>query len=167
MKSEKILRKIASKLPQRIITRRNDEPYLTRNYIMRWKNRFLPNVYLHRFHESDEDSELHNHPWVWSVSFILVGQYDEEYIDNAGIIRRRIMKPGNINFIRQNDFHRVDLLTDKVWTLFIAGPRIDKPRETSWGFWNRNTKEFVYWPEHDRRKKAAVHAPASKLRVVA
>src|SRR5271170_2836454 len=35
-------------------------------------------VYLHKFHRGDSDEALHNHPWLWSRSFVLAGGYIEE-----------------------------------------------------------------------------------------
>ena len=152
MNLDKVCFKLGEKLPNRIIYRRGNEPYLTRHYIIRKFVRWLPSVYLHQFHESDEDQELHNHPWLWSLSIILAGSYREERLVGNSI-KENILKPGMLNFIRSNDFHRVDLLSNNVWTLFISGPRLQECREKSWGFLNRYTKKFVYWPEHEARKK--------------
>lgn len=61
----------------------------------------------------------------------------------------RIVRPGTINFIRGSDFHRVDLLGDESWSLFIAGPQTGE----GWGFWNRMTSEFTPWREFITRKR--------------
>ncbi len=56
---------------------RQGDVYLTRWVI--WGKRFGPGrkVFLHRFHRSDSDAALHDHPWdFWS--FILWGGYYEE-----------------------------------------------------------------------------------------
>lgn len=104
-------------------------------------------VYLHRFHQSDDDSALHNHPWRWAISLVLAGGYEEERRWGSQVFRR-IVKPFTINVIRDSDFHRVDLCEHDAWSLFIAGPKI-----SSWGFWDRYTNEFVEWREFITRKR--------------
>lgn len=149
MKVPEICEKIARtlRLEKRVIYRKGNEPYLTRYYILRKPRPWLPSIYLHCFHASDEDMELHNHPWSRSVSLILSGSYREEY-RKGNEVRERVLSPGKLNYIRADDFHRVDLLSKNVWTLFISGSKVQE-----WGFWNRNTDEYVSWKEHERRKK--------------
>lgn len=101
--------------------------------------------YLHNFHRSDDDGELHNHPWRWAVSLVIRGTYSEErrVVDKAtgkSTVVRRLVCPWRLNFIFASTFHRVDLLSDEVWSLFIVGPLSG----TGWGFWNRSTD--VYTP---------------------
>lgn len=98
-------------------------------------------IYLHRFHRGDNDMELHNHPWKWSFSIILVGGYIEERRVGDRVIRR-VLRAGRFNWIGSDDFHRVDLLDGDAWTLFVAGPKFG-----SWGFWDRFTKVFTPWRE--------------------
>lgn len=135
---------LASKLPSTTITV-GGKPYLTRCYLF-GKDRTWGNIYLHRFHSSDQGDELHNHPWEWSVSLILSGGYSEEFREGDGRetwwVNRREKRPGELNFIRAGDFHRVDLHDEEkgAWTLFFAGPRTK-----DWGFWDRHTKEFKDW----------------------
>lgn len=120
--------------------------YLTRYYLL-LKDRDLFNIYLHQFHRSDQDvgvkgfGLLHNHPFEWSFSIILFGSYAEERRLNNGNIIVRLFKPGDINFISREDFHRIDLINGEVWTLFFTGPRISNV-ESLWGFWDRVTKEY-------------------------
>lgn len=114
------------------------DPYLLRLYLMHWKRDLLPGVFLHCFLRGDNDRDLHNHPWKWALSVILTGGYVEERRDDAGEVHRRTVRPGAVNLIRANDFHRVELLDDRCWTLFIAGPRLQQ-----WGFWNRDTGAFT------------------------
>lgn len=108
-------------------------------------------VYLHRFHRSDEADELHNHPWSWAVSLILSGSYSEERLQPDGSIGRRVFGPGSVNRITHDTFHRVDLLTQECWTLFIVGRK-----ERSWGFWDRETDEFVPWREYIARRRSGL-----------
>lgn len=141
------------KLPKTTITIQG-KPYLTRCYIF-GKDRAWGNIYLHHFHSSDQGDELHNHPWKWGMSLIMAGGYSEEYRllpkttfdledgkDGTYEVARREKLPGQLNFIKAGDFHRVDLHDEKkgAWTLFFAGPRTGE-----WGFWDRHTQVFKDW----------------------
>lgn len=119
---------------------------------------------LHHFRASDADHELHNHPWDWGLSLILTGGYREErrvhlrMHENLELpqelqkvlervrhgILSRDFRPGSINFLRANTFHRIDLLDEQAgcWTLFIHGKRVQ-----NWGFWNRFTDWYTPWRE--------------------
>lgn len=149
---ENLCIKLSNKLDntKKIVSRRDSETYLTRYYIFRKTRRWLPSIYLHCFESSDEDRELHNHPWKISISFILSGKYLEEKLVN-GKIARRLMKPGKINIVRDREFHRIDLLDKKVWTLFISGPKTQ-----DWGFVDRNTEKYESWQDHEARKSRNV-----------
>ena len=171
-----ILRTLVEYLdPPRVIHDRSGvSPYLSRWYLFRSQRPtmpdgsspfnelgnpkvgvILPNVnwslYLHRFHRSDEDGELHSHPFEWSVALILAGGYREERRDNAlgfPSVRARDIKPWTLNFIRHDTFHRVDLLEDDAWSLFLVGPKTK-----SWGFWDRVTGQYTEWREFLRRRQ--------------
>lgn len=149
--------------PRVIFDRAGTSPYLSRYYVtpgprmpdgsspwnatggpregIVWPQREL-GVYLHRFHRGDDDQELHNHPWKWAVSFILAGGYREERRTKDDRVETRVVLPGDVNVIRGDDFHRVDLLEEDAWSLFIAGPKA-----SSWGFWDRFSKGFLPWRE--------------------
>lgn len=123
----------------RVIPRGPDgQPYLERYYI--GSDNDVAGAFLHRFRASDDVGELHNHPWSWSMSFILSGRYREIRAEAAisersasrvfvGAWQERILGPGAVNRLEAHDFHRVELLDDQVWTLFVHGPRVQ-----SWGF---------------------------------
>lgn len=147
MNIENVLKKI---FDYRVIKREDDELYLTRYYVFRKTYWWLPSVYIHCFHSSDYDMELHNHGWNRSVSFILKGKYLEERRAKDNSIKKRILKPFRINYIKKDTFHRVDLLTDKVWTLFISGTK----KNPEWGFWDRYTGEYLNYEDFDKKKKA-------------
>jgi hypothetical protein len=148
MKLNKILKKALIKLnlKKRTIYRRDNEPYLTRYYIFRKPVKWMPSMYIHCFHRGDQDKELHSHPWLYSVSLILSGSYIEEY-RKGDEVNVRTLKPGNLNFIKGNKFHRVDLVDSEVWTLFISGPKVQ-----DWGFWNRITKKYIQWELFEQLK---------------
>jgi len=126
------MRQIAARLQTRLIPR-DDQPYLYRHYLEGSdtdETAFL----LHKFVASDAEGEVHSHPWEWSISFILSGRYLEYRPAKSAFGKapdtivlskplERILVPGDFNVILGNDFHRVVLLTQDVWTLFLHGPR--------------------------------------------
>lgn len=120
-------------------------PYLTRYYLF-GKDRRWGNIYLHQFHSSDLDigkegfGLLHNHPFAWSFSFVLIAGYKEERLNKNGIINSKIVKPFSFNFLSKKDFHRVDLINNqKAWTIFFTGSRSS---HGSWGFYDRISRKY-------------------------
>jgi hypothetical protein len=143
------LQAIVEKLPSRTITT-GGSPYLTRWYL--WpegprdaedEGSDLPfAVFIHRFHRGDADRDLHNHPWDLSVAIVLAGGYREERGDEV-----RVVRPGTVNVIKADDFHRVDLLNPEMgsWSLFVAG------RKTGgWGFRDRTTGTFIPYKNYPK-----------------
>jgi hypothetical protein len=104
-------------------------------------------LYIHRFHRSDIDRELHGHPWTWALSFVVAGGYREERRVGRSVWSR-IVPPLSLNFLTQEDYHRVDLLEADAWTIFLVGPKA-----SSWGFWDRETGELTPWREFFNRKQ--------------
>lgn len=49
-------------------------------------------------------------------------------------VREKLVRPGQLNLLRHDTFHRVDLLEEDAWSLFMVGPIV-----SSWGFWNSTT----------------------------
>lgn len=81
--------------------------------------------YIHCIHREDYDRDLHNHPWRWALSHILVGGYVEDTLHE-----RREHTAGDWNLITSSTFHRINELTrSPTWTYFVAGPRVG-----AWGF---------------------------------
>ncbi len=123
------------------------KPYLSRYYFF-GKDRNFGNVFLHHFHSSDLDvglnnfGLLHNHPFKWSFSIVLVAGYSEERLKPDGSVVRKMVKPGSLNFLTRQDFHRVDLINGEAWTLFFTGSRNSR---SSWGFYDRISKEYRDW----------------------
>ena len=145
---EWLLKKLVVRLKSRTIET-DGRPYLTRWYL--WpgaprtggdqvtpQSRFA--VFIHFFHRGDGDRELHNHPWSNSVSLILTGGYVEEREHEI-----RTLRPGMLNFIKSDDFHRVELLKPEkgCWTIFVAGKGVQ-----DWGFKARGSNVFVPWREY-------------------
>jgi hypothetical protein len=144
-------RKVSSRLPNQLFCTEL-EPYLHRFYIFRrsmlsWDfAKYLPSIYLHYFHRGDQDTALHNHPWGYSASLVLTNGYLEDRWDpHNKVVIKRELKPGSINVIRANDFHRVDLRDPSkgAWTLFVSGPRVQ-----DWSFWEPGKDEKpIPWRE--------------------
>ena len=110
-------------------------------YMLRWhllpRNPFL-NIYLHKFLNDDDDRALHDHPWP-SVSIMLRGAAREVLAEQGKWTLSRDIKAGRVVWRSAMFRHRLVILTQPTWTLFITGPRI---RE--WGFWCDGTR-FVRW----------------------
>lgn len=99
-------------------------------------------LYVHRIRSSDDEVELHNHPWSWAIALVFWGGYlEERWSHRLGRVVRRRVWPGTINVIRGSDLHRIDLLFGDSWSLFLCGPKHDR----SWGFWNRETGSYQHW----------------------
>jgi hypothetical protein len=148
---EWLLKKIVVQLNSRTIEM-DGRLYLTRWYL--WPkgprtadDRVTPSspfaIFIHYFHRSDDDRACHNHPWAKSWALILKGGYIEERQVRGGT-RHRVFRPGHINVITKNDYHRVDLLDPSKgsWSLFVAGRNVG-----SWGFRNTPTSKHVPWRE--------------------
>ena len=118
---------------------RKPDRIINKDYLSRWhlipKNRFF-NIYLHKFVGSDNDRALHDHPW-WSVSFLLKGELIEVLKETP--LTKELRFIGKYRpYLRPAELaHRMVLIGDEAWTLFITGPKI---RE--WGFWTLN---YNYW----------------------
>jgi hypothetical protein len=104
---------------------REGVPYLERYFAVGYSptnpHYLGPSIYLHHFTDSDPYVQVHSHPWDWSASLILSGGYREERCDRDGQTRVREYRPGDVNILRPDDKHRIDLLAADCWTLFLAG----------------------------------------------
>lgn len=138
---------LAKRLPSITIPTPEGNPYLTRYYLF-GADRAFGNIFLHHFHSSDMDVApsgeyyLHNHPWPWSFSIILVNGYREwRRIDkDSANLKLKKYRVGSINILTDKDFHRVELTHDDAWSFFFTGWRSKK---RSWGFWDPFTKEYL------------------------
>lgn len=115
-------------LPKRIIRDKSDHGvYLTRYYLIRTA---VIEIVIHHILRADGEKRLHDHPWNWAFSLILVGSYLEERSSDKTRVAVKVFRPGQINLIRSATWHRIaDLLSEDVWTLFVHGPRVQ-----SWSF---------------------------------
>lgn len=125
-------------LPCRVISD-VDTPYLERYYLF---TLFGAHFYLHQFVGSDPDCGLHDHPWRWAVSFILVGCYIED-------TRYGLREVRWFNKLTGDSFHRVILPTlgSSVWTLFFHRAK----REKTWGFLHPSGEIDLLFKQHQYR----------------
>jgi hypothetical protein len=103
---------------------RDKRPLLTR-YVL-WDNGKKGGLFLHVFWRSDEDRELHDHPWDF-LTWLLWAGYTEE-LEGGRRVRRW---PLSILFRRAEHSHRVEIPEGKIAvTLVLAFPK-----RRDWGFW--------------------------------
>lgn len=104
-------------------------PYLTRTLLPRSAD---SRTLLHRIHRADQDPWPHNHPWRTAKFRCLSGGYTDERWERVGGVwtsRRSLVRPGDINYIDADDFHRaLDVLPD-TRTVGVVGERVQ-----DWGF---------------------------------
>lgn len=109
-------------------------------YLTRWEflscNYFA--IYLHKFHRSDDNSSLHDHPWDFITIPLSVGYNDCTYrgsSDNNGkpTFNRELMRPFIPRFRKATHIHFVELIDNKpCWTLIIRFKYV-----RWWGFWKK------------------------------
>jgi len=147
------LTRLCAHLPRRDITGPDGSLYVSQYLLSPSAEKTAWRLRLHHFVRGDVDRELHSHPW-YGVSLILAGGYFEEYRVQPNRLRwpekyvvlTRIFRPGAINLITPETFHRVDLVEHDAWTLFLSSPM-----RGSWGFWNRMTGVYEDYADFFRR----------------
>lgn len=132
----------------------HERPYLRRHWMLP-RNRFF-NVYVHQFLRSDDDRALHDHPWLFNVSWLIDGEYIEHTIAAGGIHVRTHRRPGAFKFRWGPAPHRVELIAPVVlrggtgealvtsdpqvcWTVFFTGPIV-----RDWGF-HCPERGWIHW----------------------
>lgn len=123
-------RKISQRSPDFVVGHDGDD-YLHRWYVIP-RNKIL-NIYLHRFLRSDQDEQLHDHPWLFNASVMLDGEYVEETVANGGVHHKVLRKAGQWKLRFGPAPHRVELPSGDCWTLFVTGPVY-----RTWGFHCKN-----------------------------
>lgn len=84
--------------------------------------------YVHRIYREDADRHLHDHPWQWGAAVILSGGYEEQRAEGDRLVLRSY-RVGDLNILKPGDFHRITMVLENTWTLFLCG------RVTNdWGF---------------------------------
>jgi hypothetical protein len=132
---DRLLMRIAHFLWRKLRPKQKENPYyfvienaMGDPYLVRYKLFRCPRfkIFLHHILRSDEDPELHCHPWTF-VSIILWRGYFEILRDGA-----RMVRPGSIVRHRATDAHRL-ILEKPAWTLvFVTG------KKRVWGFHGPN-----------------------------
>lgn len=109
-----------SRLRRTGIVHPDGRPYLERYHLI--DNEHLQ-VRYHHWLSGDPDRDLHDHPWD-NVTMVLAGHLLEvgEYVITE-------LHPGAVITRHATDAHRIELVTDDAWTLFITG-RFQR----QWGF---------------------------------
>lgn len=147
---------------KQIINAADDAGRDTGPYLIRWAiNTPLFGIKLHHILRSDEDRDLHDHPWSF-LSMILWGGYWEhqaefvfgnprfDYRDSVSgrpSTVRRWHGPGSILWRPAPSPHRLELPAGaSTWTLVITSA---KKRE--WGF--RTVCGWIPWTEYWRAKR--------------
>lgn len=131
---------VAARAPAPYVIQGRGGPYLTRWTLLDRRPEAC-RLCLHFFHRSDEDLELHTHPWAWALGLQLAGGYlEERRVGDAVVAKTR--RPGALVFLTAATAHRVDLLDPDrgSWSLFLVGPVA-----ASWGFLDRETWSFTPW----------------------
>lgn len=87
-------------------------------------------IYLHRILESDQDKDLHSHPWDFK-SLVIKGSYKEYYAIGPywGLVKERTFKPFQVNSYDHNNVHKIEVMNGPVWTLFFTNGRLYE-----WGY---------------------------------
>lgn len=103
--------------------------YMLRWWLIREREDSAFAVRIHHILREDNDRHFHNHPWEFR-SIILSGWYVEEYLDDHGRTRERIVRAGDTYCAPKNYYHRIKQVSEGgVRTVFITFQRVK-----SWGF---------------------------------
>lgn len=119
-----------------VIENATGDPYLCRYRLFRCRWFKLT---LHHILRSDEDPDLHDHPWNF-VSLVLWSGYDEilPSRDPDGFEHVRRVRAGDVVRHRAADAHRL-ILVRPAWTLLVM-----TGKKRHWGFHTRNG-----WMKHE------------------
>ena len=109
---------------------RTPDEIIADDYLRRWhlaKGRAC-SYYVHLYLGDDPAPWLHDHPWP-SLSLCLRGILHEHGVDRRGRRTRTEITPGTLAWRPASFAHRLDLVSSRAITLFLAGPRV---REWGW-----------------------------------
>lgn len=145
---------LIAKIAEPLIAEAKQTPYFhLEDYMNRWwlhregaRNADgSPAVQAGRIHEilrSDDDRDLHDHPFAYTTIILKGGYWEETPVDPArpaGERRREWHGPGSILQRKASDAHRLIVPAGKTaTTLFMTGARIKE-----WGFWTPDG--WVHW----------------------
>lgn len=159
---QRLLLWLALRVAHHVIPRRDGSgPYMLRAVLVprewRWRGRLLRRgrpYYLHYFFCSDDEIELHSHPFdAWAV-ILSRGYIEERWNERTQARTARVRRPGGVVRLLADTFHRVLLYRGGSWSLFSPGERVAAPREWSWFFWNPERGLLWNQAEYKRRKRA-------------
>ena len=109
----------------------NGELYLERYHLV---DGAACSIRIHHWCASDDDRAPHDHPWS-NATTVLAGTLLEH--DRFG---ETLLEPGTIVTRPATDPHRIEVVTDDAWTLFVTGPIVRR-----WGF--HTAGGWVHWTE--------------------
>jgi AraC-like protein len=107
-----------------------------RLYLERWHilDTVDCSIRLHHWHASDDDRAPHDHPWP-NATTVLSGHLIEHTADGD-----HALTPGTVVTRTASQPHRIDLVTDEAWTLFVTGRIVRR-----WGF--HTADGWVAWTD--------------------
>jgi hypothetical protein len=104
-------------------------------------------LFLHHIVRSDDDRDVHDHPWPFTTC-ILKGSYVEELCLDPEPDDFRLATPGTVHENPAEHTHRVEVI-EPVWSLVIVGRA-----ERVWGFWThdgwKSWRDYLGVPWTDR-----------------
>lgn len=126
----------------------DEQPYLTRYYLIGNGTGRGFELYLHHIERKDPGRWLHNHPWRWFLSIVLFGRYEQAvwHPKKETAPKTRLVRLFNL-FRGQDNYHNITRIPEKgVWSLVLVPPKtmIDQKK---WGFWDENLNRHV--PDED------------------
>lgn len=129
----------------RVIRNSCGEPYLIRlTFFELFRRKNDPagrsggfSLKLHIILRSDEDREIHDHPWTFITWMLAGGYYEatpESWVGKTPILRRLWVKPGSLRLCHAPYPHKLELRggNPAVTLVFMF------PRFREWGFYTRN-----------------------------
>ena len=120
-----------------------------------WYRSRLPGMFVHHYFRSDKDEWCHSHPWRWMICFVVTRGYSELRKEGlAGVARRFFLRPGSMNFIWKDTFHKLELHDENgCWTICLVAPRPDGVDDETWGFSPADGVEFESAKDRFRRER--------------
>lgn len=145
----------------------NNTPYLLRHYLFLKNRKTFPfNIFIHKFIKGDED-DIHDHPWGFFHIILSGGYWEHITVNNDGEtlsngIKKVWRPPGHWNIATHKYKHKIELGSEKPWTIFIPFRKLSTIEP--WGFWvpnkdgdNKNTTwkkiNHVTYLENKRKNK--------------
>jgi hypothetical protein len=116
-------------LHRSVIVHADGAPYLERYHLVDTSH---VQVRIHHWLSGDDERAPHDHPWA-NTTLVLTGTLIE-HTETGGYA----LGPGSVVTRHPTDPHRVELVSDDAWTLFVTGPIV-----RDWGF--HTPTGWVHW----------------------